>query len=181
MRVSSYVFNIINVTGALLVPLAPYPDGSGRSTCSSKFDAYAIYQEHITALLFEFFLVFLLARVFYIRKMEFSAYIKQFLDFEVISFGIYLGVEFIYLVCYSIFPKSWVSIMNTLYLPVPVLLFSLNIFAGLKRERLKTNTGGGVSSAKRVTRKELFGTSKFTKESEIVASPEPELPNLQDS
>lgn len=110
---ASYIFNIVDVSSGLLVPLSPYPDGSGRSTCSTKFDPYAVYQEHTSSLIYELLLVFLLAQVFFVQKMAVSAYIKQFLDFEVISFGIYLLVEVVYLVCYANFPRAWISMLNT--------------------------------------------------------------------
>jgi hypothetical protein len=128
LRFISYAFNVATVNGALTFGKA-YMDG--RAACTSSFMPEAIYQEHLVSIAFEFALMAQFS--FYVlankaRDIPLSHFLKQVVDFESISFLFYLAIEIFYTTSYVIMPRTYISLLNTFYLNVPVVLFFFNIW-----------------------------------------------------
>lgn len=150
VRFASYVYNITAVTGVVAQISASRISKFGP--CTSSFTSISIYQEHIVSLLFES----LLAVIFVVyvnsnrsKSMPLSEFVRKIVDFEILSFIIYFVVECLYTVVYTVIDKSMISLLNTFYLNVPIMLFFMNIcmFFRKRTQRLKdTSVETAVSS-----------------------------------
>ena len=69
-----------------------------------------------------------------------TKFVRSLVDFESISFLFYLIVEVVFLVAFSLIAPTYISLLNTFYLNVPVVLFLFNILIFLRR-KAKNVTG----------------------------------------
>ena len=131
LRFSSYVVNLVMV-GSKVTGTELDPEGFGRGSCTTSFPIWTIYQEHFVSVVFE--LVLGLQLYFYLEALskkhgkDLPTLFRSVIDMETISFGVYFAIEIAYLLVYSMIPTSSVSMLNSFYLMVPVLLFLINIF-----------------------------------------------------
>ncbi|KAJ3317121.1 hypothetical protein HDV06_001974, partial [Boothiomyces sp. JEL0866] len=131
VRFASYVVNIYYITSAQVA----VSDGLGA--CKTVFtDDWLVYQEHLISVAFEFGLIIKLAWFIYKTKVPgipLHDFIAKIVDHEVVSFGIYLMVEILYLLCFQfVIVKQWISILNALYFIVPTALYLSNMWYILK-------------------------------------------------
>lgn len=127
VRFASYIYNIYSVLGVLTYSHL-YLDG--RAGCTSSFLPVSIYQEHIVSILFELsllsqFTVFVFSNR--THAVPLTAFLNSVVDYETVSFLAYLLFEIMYTVTYMLMPGSYISLLNTFYLNVPVGLFLFNV------------------------------------------------------
>ncbi|KAJ3323717.1 hypothetical protein HDV06_001447 [Boothiomyces sp. JEL0866] len=58
--------------------------------------------------------------------VKMAEFVKKFLDFEIMTFGGYFGLEIVYSVAYWLLPKTYLSAMNCVYVNLPIVMFLLN-------------------------------------------------------
>jgi hypothetical protein len=152
VRFSSYIFNVVLVTAKVS---AADLGIDGMGPCTSSFPVIAIYQEHILSLLFESALAAIFVN--YInntrsKDIPLSEFVKKVVDFEILSFLIYFIVECVYTIVYTFMDKSYVSLLNTFYLNVPVVLFSINICMFYSKRKQASQRSEQLESGKSVNK-----------------------------
>ncbi|KAJ3313377.1 hypothetical protein HDV04_002183 [Boothiomyces sp. JEL0838] len=135
LRITSYLYNSIWVSGAVHIPVE-----NGNGACHTIFADYMVWQEHGISILFEFVLFLLIGWDIYQKSYNYHNFemMRKLIDFEIFTFLVYYIVEIIYMVTFFMLSKDNVSIYNIFYLNVPVFLFFCNLIHVLmKRKKSK--------------------------------------------
>ncbi|KAJ3321550.1 hypothetical protein HDV06_004086 [Boothiomyces sp. JEL0866] len=135
IRLVSYLINALLVTGAVAFLSK---NSLTNGPCQTSFAPYLIYQEHIISVGFELVLLGILFSYSMIQRhngLLLSDLLKKIMDFEMYSFAFYFVMEILYLIAYTCFPKTFVSVLNIFYLQIPVVLFFANTLNNLRRKR----------------------------------------------
>ncbi|KAI8894125.1 hypothetical protein BC833DRAFT_606003 [Globomyces pollinis-pini] len=125
-RVVSYCYNIYYMDSVFSRTIRP-----GIGICFTSLPKFAVWQEHISAFLFETALLGYLVYFLYKngnRGLHFKEFIRKYVDAEVQSFGIYYLAELTYMILYLNLGIPWLSILQACYITVPVSIFLTNIF-----------------------------------------------------
>jgi fumarate reductase subunit C len=144
IRVGSSAVNVWYVEGVVIPnPLSKVP---GAGPCKSKFHDFDVYQEHIIIILFE---MGIMSQVLWhahqlmkVEKRPINDIIKKVFNFETISFFCYMLAEMGYLLCFVYFDRGMVSLLNTFYINLPVILYIANscVFMNLKLKCIQTGS-----------------------------------------
>ncbi|KAJ3312560.1 hypothetical protein HDV04_002877 [Boothiomyces sp. JEL0838] len=114
-RIGSLAYNLYYISGTVVAPAASGPY-SGAGPCMTNATVNMVLQEHIYNV---FMGLMMIGKVFYIAILTDTSklwkYFFKVMDFEIITFLIYLTCEIIFVGFYLAFPPTDISYFNVFY------------------------------------------------------------------
>ncbi|KAJ3325601.1 hypothetical protein HDV06_003419 [Boothiomyces sp. JEL0866] len=126
LRAASLIYNLYYIQGIIADPTTT---GSfiGAGPCKTLSTDTMVHQEHIYIIFFEFVIIARIVK--YALSLDKNRSWKRFyrvIDFEILTFMVYLLCEVIYMAFYLTFPPSDISYFNVFYNQISVFLFAVN-------------------------------------------------------